>query len=102
MDNRSRHSSVVAAGRWIDGTREDGATVLYLQGAWRLPYLHAVTDEIESLPLSPQQPCILDGSRLETLDTATVFVLLIRLVAVGYTRATVSLRRGRSADSSLA
>jgi hypothetical protein len=28
--------------RWIEETREDGATVLYLQGAWRLPYLRAV------------------------------------------------------------
>jgi len=81
-----------AALRWIDDTREGGAIVLYLQGAWRLPYLPAVTAEIEALPLSPQRPCILDGSRLETIDTATVFVLLSRLVAVGYTRATVSMR----------
>jgi len=52
-----------------------------------------VTEEIDALPLSPQHPCILDGSRLETLDTATVFVLLSRLVAAGYTRATVSMRQ---------
>jgi phospholipid/cholesterol/gamma-HCH transport system permease protein len=85
-------SEPAAGGRWIDQRREDGATVLYLQGAWRLPYLHAVVTEIGALRLSPQQPCILDGSRLETLDTATVFVLLSRLAAAGYTRATVSMR----------
>jgi phospholipid/cholesterol/gamma-HCH transport system permease protein len=82
-----------AAGRrWIDDSRENGTTVLYLQGAWRLPHLNAVGAEIDALSLLPQQPCILDGSRLETLDTATVFLLLRRLAAAGYTRATVSMR----------
>ena len=85
-------SSPPASARWIEQTREGGATVLYLQGAWRLPYLRAVAGEIGALQLSPPQPCILDGSRLETLDTATVFVLLSRLAAAGYTKATVSMR----------
>ncbi|WP_280155869.1 ABC transporter permease [Piscinibacter sp. XHJ-5] len=85
-------SEPAAARRWIEQTREDGATVLYLQGVWRLTNLHAVAAEVGALRLSPQQPCILDGSRLETLDTATVFVLLRRLVAAGCTRAMVSMR----------
>ncbi|HEX6704118.1 MAG TPA: ABC transporter permease [Albitalea sp.] len=85
-------SEAAAGRRWIEDKREDGAIVLYLQGAWRLPYLNGVAAEIGALRLSPQQPCILDGSRLETLDTATVFVLLRRLVAAGYTRAMVSMR----------
>jgi phospholipid/cholesterol/gamma-HCH transport system permease protein len=79
--------------RWIEHRREDGAMVLYLQGAWQLPQLQAVAAEIGALRLSPRQPCILDGSRLQTLDTAAVFVLLSRLAAAGHTRATVSLRQ---------
>lgn len=78
--------------RWIEAAREDGATVLYLQGAWRLPNLPAVDAEIRALRLARERPCVLDGSRLETLDTATVFLLLSRLVAAGHTRATVSMR----------
>lgn len=78
--------------RWIEAAREGGATVLYLQGAWRLPNLPAVAAEIRALPLVQDRPCVLDGSRLETLDTATVFLLLSRLGAAGYTRATVSMR----------
>ena len=79
--------------RWIADEREDGVTVLYLQGAWRLPNLPAVAAEIGALSLTPDRPCVLDGSRLETLDTATLFMLLSRLGAAGYTRATVSIRR---------
>jgi NAD(P)-dependent dehydrogenase (short-subunit alcohol dehydrogenase family) len=33
-----------------------------------------------ALRLAQDQPCVLDGSRLETLDTATVFLLLSRFL----------------------
>jgi phospholipid/cholesterol/gamma-HCH transport system permease protein len=81
-----------AAPRWIASAHEDGATVLYLQGAWRLPNLSAVAAQIREVHPSPTLPCVIDGSRLEELDTATSFMLLNRLVAAGFTRATVSIR----------
>lgn len=77
---------------WIEQTREGDTTVLWLQGTWRLPYLSGVSAEIGALRLPAKQPCVLDGSRLEALDTATVWVLLRRLVAAGYTQATVGMR----------
>jgi phospholipid/cholesterol/gamma-HCH transport system permease protein len=82
----------VAAPRWIEAAREDGATVLYLQGAWRLHNLGAVADEIRAVRPGASDPCVIDGSRLEELDTATSFMLLSHLVATGFTRATVSIR----------
>jgi phospholipid/cholesterol/gamma-HCH transport system permease protein len=78
--------------RWIESAPEDGVTVLYLQGAWRLPNLPAVASEIRALRLSRGVPCVLDGSRLEALDTATSFMLLTRLASAGHTRASVSVR----------
>ncbi len=80
------------APRWIAAAREDGATVLYLQGAWRLSNLSAVAAEVRAVRPAPGMPCVIDGSRLEELDTATSFMLLNRLVAAGFTRATVSTR----------
>jgi phospholipid/cholesterol/gamma-HCH transport system permease protein len=79
--------------RWIEDVPENGATVLYLQGEWRLAYLRDLAEEVRALRLPHGRPCILDGSRLEALDTATSFVLLSRLVAAGCTRATVSIRQ---------
>jgi phospholipid/cholesterol/gamma-HCH transport system permease protein len=88
---RSR-SEGAAAGRWIECGAEGDATVLYLQGAWRLSHVQDVAGEIGALRLDAHRPCILDGSRLESVDTATGFVLLNRLASAGYTRATVRLR----------
>ena len=82
----------IAAHRWIEAAREDGATVLYLQGAWRLPNLASVSAEIRAVRPPPELPCVIDGSRLEELDTATSFMLLSRLVATGFTPARVSIR----------
>jgi len=77
---------------WIATAPEGGATVLYLLGAWRLANLPAVDADIRGLRLRPERPCVLDGSRLEALDTATSFMLLSRLGAAGFTRASVSIR----------
>jgi len=67
-------------------------TVLSMLGQWRLHNLSAVDSEIRALRLSPHTPCVLDGSRLEELDTGTAFALLSRLAGAGFTRATVSIR----------
>jgi len=86
---------------WIEAVPESGATVLYLQGAWRLPNLPSLAAEVRALRLCPGLPCILDGSRLQALDTATSFALLSRLVALGFSRSTVSMRRVEQRHSSL-
>ncbi|MDB5856826.1 MAG: hypothetical protein JWQ76_515 [Ramlibacter sp.] len=77
---------------WIEQALHEGTCVLYLQGAWRLENLQSLAAEIQSLRLAPALPCVLDGSRLEALDTSTSFMLLARLGTAGYTRATVSTR----------
>jgi len=87
--------------RWIEAVTEDGATVLYLRGAWRLPNLPALAAEVRALRLRPDRPCILDGSRLDALDTATSFTLLSRLGALGFSCSTVSVRRVERRHSSL-
>ena len=57
-----------AAG-WIEHEVEDGADVLYLAGAWRLSNLTAIVPALRSLKLRAGR-FVLDGSRLEELDTA--------------------------------
>jgi phospholipid/cholesterol/gamma-HCH transport system permease protein len=86
---------------WIEAVPEGGATVLYLQGVWRLPNLAAVSAEVHALRPRPDLPCILDGSRLEALDTATSFTLLSFLGALGFSRSTVTLRRVQRRHSNL-
>jgi phospholipid/cholesterol/gamma-HCH transport system permease protein len=78
--------------RWIEHSLEGGTAVLYLQGMWRLWNLPAVAEEVRALTLTPETPCILDGTRLDALDTAAGFVLLNRLAVAGFTQATVSTR----------
>jgi phospholipid/cholesterol/gamma-HCH transport system permease protein len=77
---------------WIDRKKEQEADVLYLTGVWRLPNLAAIAEALRALPLQPSQRYIVDGSRLEALDTAAGFILLRRLVDVGCTPAMVSPR----------
>ena len=60
---------------WIAPELESGANVLYLQGRWRLVHVPAIAAEVEALRLAGDH-CVLDGSRLEELDTAAGFVLL--------------------------
>ena len=91
----------MSTARWIQDTSEDEATVLYLQGAWHLANLPEVAGEIRALTLPSGRPCVLDGSRLEALDTATCFVLLGRLASAGFTPATVSIRRAEQRHTRL-
>jgi len=77
---------------WIERSAEAGSDVLYLTGVWRLPNVPAIAARLRELGLREGTPIVLDGSRLETLDTAAGFILLRHLASVGFTRATVSGR----------
>lgn len=77
---------------WIERSVEDDNDVLYLTGVWRLPNVPAISARLHELELHDKTPFVLDGSRLETLDTAAGFILLRHLAGVGCTRAMVSAR----------
>ena len=79
--------------RWIHHEVEEGADVLYLSGVWRLSNLMAISDALRALRLAAREHFVLDGSRLEELDTAAGFILFRHLAAMGCTAATVSARR---------
>ena len=73
------------APRWIAPDLESGANVLYLQGRWRLAHVPGIANEVAALRLAGDH-CVLDGSRLEELDTAAGFILLRRLAELGCIR----------------
>lgn len=69
---------------WIEHAAEGGDDVLYLQGAWRLAHLPELVAQIAALPGLPTgRRCLLDGSRLQELDTAAGFMLFSHLQAAG-------------------
>lgn len=82
-----------AAASWIQHEVEEGASVLYLTGVWRLSNLVAISDALRALSLTAQKHFVLDGSRLQELDTAAGFTLYRHLVGIGCTEAMVSARR---------
>ncbi|MCW5593865.1 MAG: ABC transporter permease, partial [Burkholderiales bacterium] len=77
---------------WIERSEEDGSDVLYLSGAWRLPHAEAIARRLRALDLRGRTRFVLDGSRLESLDTSAGFVLLKHLGEIGCTRESVSGR----------
>jgi phospholipid/cholesterol/gamma-HCH transport system permease protein len=77
---------------WIERRVEDDTHVLYLTGVWRLANVAAIAGRLQELGLHDGTHFVLDGSRLETLDTAAGFILLKHLAGVGCTQATVSAR----------
>ena len=76
---------------WIAPELESGANVLYLQGRWRLAHVSGIATEVAALRLAGDH-CVLDGSRLEHLDTATGFALWRALPSGGIDRAAVGMR----------
>jgi phospholipid/cholesterol/gamma-HCH transport system permease protein len=71
---------------------EDGASVLYLEGGWRLRNAHALVEALEGLGLPVDRRCLLDGSGLDELDTSAAFVLLRRLESAGLPASAVAVR----------
>lgn len=82
-----------AAASWIQHEVEEGTSVLYLTGVWRLSNLVAISDALRALSLTAQKHFVLDGSRLKELDTAAGFTLYRHLVGIGCTESMVSARR---------
>jgi len=81
------------AAQWIGHeSGSDGSSVLYLTGAWRLSNLAAIADALQSLRLRICDRFVLDGSRLQELDTAAGFILYRHLAGLGCTESMVSLR----------
>jgi phospholipid/cholesterol/gamma-HCH transport system permease protein len=77
---------------WLEVTAEDGREVVYLQGRWRLEHAAAISDAVESLHQVPHSAWLLDGSRLEDLDTAAAFLLMRRLDSIGIVSSDVAVR----------
>ncbi|MCM2329423.1 MAG: ABC transporter permease [Lysobacter sp.] len=77
---------------WIECRVEDDSDVLYLAGVWRLANVAAIAQCLRGQGLHAHKRFVLDGSRLETLDTAAAFILLKHLADAGCTRAMVSAR----------
>ncbi|MEO8525190.1 MAG: ABC transporter permease [Caldimonas sp.] len=77
---------------WLAQATEDGGSVLYLQGRWRLANVAGIEAEIEALTLAGEKHCVIDGSRLEDLDTAAGFLLLRHLAGLGCSVKTVDVR----------
>jgi phospholipid/cholesterol/gamma-HCH transport system permease protein len=80
------------AASWIQREVEEGASVLYLAGAWRLANLPAISAELRSPELQACGRFVLDGSRLQELDTAAGFTLYHHLAEIGCTESMVSVR----------
>lgn len=76
---------------FIERTVEDVGEVLYLTGAWRLDNVPAIAQTLRGLGLR-QCSFVVDGSRLESLDTAAAFTLLQHLAALGCQPPTVNAR----------
>ena len=77
---------------WIRHEVEGDASVLYLTGAWRLADLPAISGALQSLALRIRDRFVLDGSRLQELDTAAGFTLYRHLAGIGCTESMVSMR----------
>lgn len=83
---------MAGASGWIEQRVEDGASVLYLVGVWRLPNLVAISQALTGLRLRLPNRFVLDGSRLRELDTAAGFTLFRHLAAIGCNESMVSVR----------
>ena len=77
---------------WIQHEIENGADVLYLRGVWRLSNLVPIVRALQSLGLAPRSHYVIDGSRLEALDTAAGFMLFRHLADAGCTAPMLSAR----------
>jgi phospholipid/cholesterol/gamma-HCH transport system permease protein len=76
---------------FIERAVEDAGEVLYLGGAWRLHNVPAIAQALRRLPLAAGA-FVVDGSRLESLDTAAAFTLLRHLSGLGCAPSMVSAR----------
>jgi len=78
--------------QWIERKVEDDTDVLYLLGTWRLPNVPAIVGALQALQLRTPKAFVVDGSRLQELDTAAGFMLLRHLAKMGCTESMVKPR----------
>ena len=71
---------------------EAGTAIVQLAGAWRLRNLSAVISALRGLEIKRAQRVVLDGSGLESIDTAASFLLLDRLATLGCPPAALNKR----------
>lgn len=71
---------------------EAGTAIVYLAGAWRLRSLPGVVAALHGFALPPAERVVLDGSGLESIDTAGGFLLLDRLANLGCPPAAIGER----------
>ena len=89
---------------WIERADEAGTCVYFLQGPWRLAHAAPLDQQIRALPALPAvagAACVLDGSRLQSLDTATGFLLLQRLQELGLSGEGIAMRAMRRQHAEL-
>lgn len=77
---------------WITHAAEAGKNILFLTGPWRLANLVPISNAIHALRIDVARELMLDGSRLEELDSAACFAIYGYLVGLGYDDKTVSVR----------
>ncbi len=71
---------------------EAGTAIVHLAGAWRLRSLPAVVAALNGFALQRAEHVVLDGGRLESIDTAGGFLLLNRLANLGCPPAAIGKR----------
>ena len=92
MAGVSSSSASDPAQPWLGRDIEGDTNVLYLSGAWRLHNVPAIVEALRALPIRAADRFIVDGSRIEALDTAAGFVLVRHLASIGCTESTVTPR----------
>lgn len=79
--------------QWITHAVEAGKNILFLAGPWRLANFVPISNAIHALRIDAGRGLMLDGSRLEELDSAACFAIYCYLVSLGYNDKTIGVRR---------
>ena len=83
--------------RWFTLEEDAGRSTLRLSGAWRLPQLAEIEAALAPLTLRGRGALQIDGSALESIDSASALVLLIALGADAAAGAAASPAAGSAA-----
>ncbi len=76
---------------WLTLDARGGARRLLLSGAWRMPHLAEISRELDGLGDQRRSVTIVDGSKLEAIDTASAALLFQRVFGGRPDAASVSL-----------
>lgn len=78
------------AERWCWLEPGDARVTLHLRGAWRLPRLHEIEVALRRIAL-PRKQLQLEGSALDTIDTASALALLMAIERAGIDPRTIAV-----------